>query len=118
MKNFIKKNAFLTGILMISILLAACGTQSSSTAEKAKEANSKRVLTDSIAHEVTIPKNPQRIIAPYLEDHLVALGLKPVAQWSVKGGTSIQDYLQDSLKDIPTIEFDTTTSISVRGIKR
>lgn len=106
MKKFIKKNAFLTGILIISILLAACGTQSSSTIEKAKEENSNRVLTDSIAHEVTIPKNPQRIIAPYLEDHLVALGLKPVAQWSVKGGTSIQDYLQDSLKDIPTIEFD------------
>ena len=84
----------------------ACGTQSSSTIEKAKEENSNRVLTDSIAHEVTIPKNPQRIIAPYLEDHLVALGLKPVAQWSVKGGTSIQDYLQNSLKDIPTIEFD------------
>lgn len=106
MKKFIKKNAFLTGILIISILLTACGTQSSSTIEKAKEENSNRVLTDSIAHEVTIPKNPQRIIAPYLEDHLVALGLKPVAQWSVKGGTSIQDYLQDSLKDIPTIEFD------------
>ena len=106
MKKFIKKNAFLTGILIISILLAACGTQSSSTTEKAKEESSNRVLTDSIAHEVTIPKNPQRIIAPYLEDHLVALGLKPVAQWSVKGGTSIQDYLQDSLKDIPTIEFD------------
>jgi len=106
LKKFIKKNAFLTGILIISILLTACGTQSSSTIEKAKEENSNRVLTDSIAHEVTIPKNPQRIIAPYLEDHLVALGLKPVAQWSVKGGTSIQDYLQDSLKDIPTIEFD------------
>lgn len=106
MKKFIKKNAFLTGILIISILLAACGTQSSSTTEKTKEESSNRVLTDSIAHEVTIPKNPQRIIAPYLEDHLVALGLKPVAQWSVKSGTSIQDYLQDLLKDIPTIEFD------------
>jgi len=105
--KLLKKNVFLTGILIISILLAACGNQpSSSSANKTKEDSSNRVLIDSTDHEVTIPENPQRIIAPYLEDHLIALGIKPVAQWSVKGGTSIQDYLQDSLKDIPTIEFD------------
>ncbi|WP_155593381.1 ABC transporter substrate-binding protein [Lysinibacillus cavernae] len=106
MAKFLIKNVFLAGILIISILLAACGEQPSSSADKTNEESSNRVLTDSIGHEVTIPKNPQRIIAPYLEDHLVALGIKPVAQWSVKGGTSIQNYLQDSLKDIPTIEFD------------
>ncbi|KPN97703.1 ABC transporter substrate-binding protein [Lysinibacillus sp. ZYM-1] len=107
MTKLLKKNVFLTGILIISILLAACGNQpSSSSANKTKEDSSNRVLIDSTDHKVTIPENPQRIIAPYLEDHLIALGIKPVAQWSVKGGTSIQDYLQDSLKDIPTIEFD------------
>lgn len=96
----------LIGIFIISILLAACGNQPSSSSDTTNEKSTNRVLTDAIGHAVTIPKNPQHVIAPYLEDHLVALGIKPVAQWSVKGGTSIQGYLQDSLKDIPTIEFD------------
>ncbi|MCR8855108.1 ABC transporter substrate-binding protein [Lysinibacillus fusiformis] len=106
MTNFFKKNTFFTGILIFSMLLAACGNQSSSSVDKAKVDHSNRVLTDSLGHEVTLSESPQRIIAPYLEDHLVALGIKPVAQWSVKGGSSIQDYLQESLKHIPTIEFD------------
>ncbi|PKU49750.1 ABC transporter substrate-binding protein [Lysinibacillus fusiformis] len=106
MTKYIKQNVLLIGIFIISILLAACGNQPSSSSDTTNEKSTNRVLTDAIGHEVTIPKNPQHVIAPYLEDHLVALGIKPVAQWSVKGGTSIQGYLQDSLKDIPTIEFD------------
>jgi hypothetical protein len=35
-----------------------------------------------------VPANPKRIIASYLEDHLVALGVKPVAQLR-KTGRSI-----------------------------
>ncbi|MFI2132544.1 ABC transporter substrate-binding protein [Lysinibacillus fusiformis] len=106
MTNFLKKNSFFTGILIFSMLLAACGNQSVPSADKANVDHSNRVLTDSLGNEVTVSESPQRIIAPYLEDHLIALGIKPVAQWSVKGGASIQDYLQGSLKDIPTIAFD------------
>ncbi|WP_235473272.1 ABC transporter substrate-binding protein [Lysinibacillus macroides] len=99
-----KKHLILTVIFMFSIVLAACGNQSS-TSDKDSQTEQNRILTDSLGHEVTIPEKPQRVIAPYLEDHLIALGIMPVAQWSVKGG-SVQGYLQDSLKDIPTIEFD------------
>lgn len=59
-----------------------------------------------MGHEVTIPANPEGVIASYLEDNLVALGITPVAQWTVNDGASIQDYLQDELKDIPTIPYD------------
>uniref|UniRef100_UPI004047984E ABC transporter substrate-binding protein n=1 Tax=Lysinibacillus sp. FSL H8-0500 TaxID=2921393 RepID=UPI004047984E len=102
-----KKHLILTGIFILSIVLAACGNQATTSdkASKDNEVEQDRVLTDSLGHEVTIPEKPQRVIAPYLEDHLIALGITPVAQWSVKGG-SVQGYLQDSLKEIPTIEFD------------
>lgn len=64
-----------------------------------------RVLTDSMGNEVTIPAEPKAIIASYLEDNLVALGVKPVAQWMIKGN-SYQDYLQDSLSGVPGIPSD------------
>ncbi|MBD2844280.1 ABC transporter substrate-binding protein [Paenibacillus sp. IB182496] len=64
-----------------------------------------RTVTDGMGHEVVIPAEPQAIIAPYLEDHLLTLGIEPVAQWSVSGGTSVLDYLQDRLGDVPTIDY-------------
>ncbi len=59
-------------------------------------------VTDTLGNKVTVPAKPKRIIASYLEDYLVALGEKPVAQWTVGQG-SIQDYLAKELKDVPTI---------------
>ena len=53
---------------------------------------------------MTIPANPQRIIASYLEDHLVTLGVKPAAQWSARDGSSVQDYLQGTLNGVPTMQ--------------
>lgn len=96
----------------MSLWLAACGSNNkneaannaATNAPAATEAPTERTLTDALGNEVTVPANPQRIIASYLEDHLVALGIKPVAQWSVPNG--IQDYLKDSLADVPTIGYD------------
>lgn len=65
-----------------------------------------RIITDAMGHEIEVPINPQRVIASYLEDNLVALGITPVAQWSVKDGKSIQNYLQGMLKDVPVIPHD------------
>lgn len=59
---------------------------------------------DGMGHEVTVPANPKSVLASYLEDHLAVLGVKPVAQWSVANG--IQDYLQEHLQGIPTINYD------------
>ena len=72
--------------------------------EGGAETKTERTLKDAMGHEVKIPAEPKRVIAS-TEDNLVALGITPIAQWSVKGG-SVQDYLQDSLKDVPTIEHD------------
>ncbi|CAM4447411.1 iron complex transport system substrate-binding protein [Paenibacillus endophyticus] len=106
----------LLSLMVLSLGLAACGSNTSNNAinnaatnapaatAAPTEAPTERTLTDSLGHEVTVPANPQRIIASYLEDHLVALGIKPVAQWSVPNG--IQDYLKDSLADVPHIGFD------------
>lgn len=63
-----------------------------------------RELTDPLGHKITIPSQPQHIIASYLEDYLVALGVKPAAQWAI--GDSPMLYLQSELKDIPFISYD------------
>lgn len=117
--NYSRKFGFVLISLMTAVLLlAACGSNANNNGEADNAATnapatetpaaagepSERTLTDGLGNEVTIPANPQRIIASYLEDHLVALGIKPAAQWSVPNG--IQDYLQDELKDIPTISYD------------
>ena len=117
-----KRTILLAGLMTLSLLLAACGSNNGNSAspaatgsaspsasaaapsESAPAEPAERTLTDGLGHEVKIPANPQRIIASYLEDYLVALGVTPVAQWSVANG--IQDYLRDTLKDIPTIPYD------------
>jgi ABC-type Fe3+-hydroxamate transport system, periplasmic component len=119
-----KKLAFAAAsLLAISTVLGACGSNnnnnaapspsasapasesaSASPSASAPAAATERTLTDALGHQVTIPANPQRIIASYLEDNLVALGVTPVAQWSVTNG--IQEYLQGSLKDVPHISYD------------
>lgn len=109
-KNVKKYVMILSCLLVLTVLLAACGNSSKQDNTKAPAATEEakpKTVTDVMGHEVTIPANPERIIAPYLEDHLVTLGVKPVAQWSVANG--IQDYLQTDLQGIPTISYDLPT---------
>ncbi|MDU5335313.1 ABC transporter substrate-binding protein [Enterococcus sp.] len=96
-----KKIVLGTATLLALFTLAACGQSS----ESKDTNNDVRTLTDAQDHQVKIPNKPKRIIASYLEDYLVALDEKPVAQWTVGEG-KIQDYLQDKLNDIPTINYD------------
>ncbi|MDR6884586.1 AraC family transcriptional regulator [Bacillus sp. 3255] len=103
-------------LLSLTLLVTACGSSPSpadsgqapaSTSAAQEQSGAERVLKDALGHEVKVPANPQRVIATYLEDHLVALGVKPVAQWSInKGTTSVQNYLQKDLNGIPPIPFD------------
>ncbi|WP_053377788.1 iron-hydroxamate ABC transporter substrate-binding protein [Paenibacillus sp. FJAT-27812] len=109
MRNKKKFILVIMSLMVMSLWLAACGSNSNNEpaateAPTATEASTEHKLKDALGNEVTIPANPQRILASYLEDHLVALGVKPVAQWSVQNGT--QDYLKDSLEGIPTIAYD------------
>lgn len=82
-------------------ILASCESANSTD----DSASNTRTLTDAQGHKVEIPDDPQRIIAPYLEDYLIALDEKPLAQWTVGQG-KVQEYLQKDLKDLPTINFD------------
>ncbi|WP_241158501.1 ABC transporter substrate-binding protein [Cohnella candidum] len=114
-----RKNLIITVVaLVMALTLSACGASNNEGGTASSPANSpssssgapsdsgaaEKTVTDSMGHQVTIPANPQKVLASYLEDHLVTLGVKPVAQWSVANG--IQDYLSSSLKDVPTISYD------------
>lgn len=119
MKKLRKIHIFALFVLA-AILLAACGSGGEQAGEEAEtddkqtaseettsgETATERTLTDAMGHEVAIPAEPERVIASYLEDYLVALDITPVAQWSVQNGETVQGYLQDSLKDVPTIPHD------------
>lgn len=118
MNKLLDKNKWiqLVGAGALALTLAACGdeetkedqTSTDQTEEQATDTQESetRTLTDAMGNEVVIPANPERILATYLEDNLVALGITPVAQWSVNDGASIQGYLQDDLKDVPMIPHD------------
>ena len=113
-----KKSLQLVGVGMLALTLAACGEEKASEEPTSTEQTeqqstdtgeaevSTRTVTDAMGNEVVIPANPERVLATYLEDNLVALGIKPVAQWSVKDGASVQGYLQGELEGIPTIPHD------------
>ncbi|MFD1417642.1 ABC transporter substrate-binding protein [Companilactobacillus keshanensis] len=93
--KFVKVLAYLT--LLLAVFLTACGNSS-------KE-NSTRTLTDSMDHKVSVPTHPKRVVGSYLEDYLVAVGVKPAVQWSVKNGSGTQEYLKKDLKKVPLIDY-------------
>lgn len=90
--------------LVGTLLLSACNNKEKIN-ETLNTTAETRILTDTLGNEVTIPQLPKKIIASYLEDYLVALDEIPVAQWTVGSG-NIQDYLNEELKDVPTISYD------------
>ncbi len=97
-----KKSRFLKALLIITLFFAifttACGN-------KSKSSESTRPLTDAMGHKVSVPTQPKRVVGSYLEDYLVALGIKPVVQWSVKNGSGTQQYLKKQLKNVPLIDY-------------
>ncbi|MGV3488657.1 MAG: iron-hydroxamate ABC transporter substrate-binding protein [Tuberibacillus sp.] len=97
-----KSHMFFIGLIIFTIFLAGCGKNEASN--DASNSESAKKVTDAMGHKVAVPANPKRIIAPYLEDPLIVLGEKPVAQWSVANG--IQDYLQPDLKNVPKIDYN------------
>lgn len=107
MNNYFTKGR-LFPLLFIAILLflAACGSNDNNndTTDSGSDENSKAEITvESEMGEVTIPANPENILAPYHEDTLIALGITPAAKWAI--GESIQEYLEEDLQDIETIEW-------------
>lgn len=109
MKLISSKKMLLALLMSFAVVVSACGDKAQNSGSggdsASKDTAQERVLTDALGNEVKVPAHPQRIIATYLEDHLLTLGVKPVAQWSIKGD-GVQNYLQDQLAEIPKIPYD------------
>ncbi|CAJ1314114.1 ABC transporter substrate-binding protein [Paenibacillus nuruki] len=98
-------------LLSVGLLLSACSSGTSTPAPATSTENTattesiptERTLTDAIGNVVKVPANPQRVLASYLEDPLVALGVTPVAQWAIGEGNT-QGYLQKQLANVPPID--------------
>ncbi|ASN06546.1 iron-hydroxamate ABC transporter substrate-binding protein [Virgibacillus necropolis] len=106
MRFFSKKQLLLVcSLAFLLIVISACGNDSNDTSsENSDETKGSEVTIEGKKGEVTIPADVERIIAPYHEDALLALGVTPVAKWSI--GKSVQDYLEPQLKDVPRIEWN------------
>jgi iron complex transport system substrate-binding protein len=104
---FLKRTYLSILLLLMLLFVAACGNNENSDSKKEtndKTAENTEITLEDAMGEVVIPVNPERIIAPYLEDSLVALGVKPAAQWSI--GETVLDYLQGDLNEVPKIGWD------------
>ncbi|RTE02553.1 ABC transporter substrate-binding protein [Paenibacillus whitsoniae] len=106
-RRFIHVSAVL---LVSSLVMAGCGTGAADSTNagsptattQATAAPKERILKDAMGHEVKVPAEPKRVIAPFLEDGLTAIGVKPVAQWSANGAP--QQYLQNTLSGVPILD--------------
>lgn len=100
------------------VFLAACGSNAGSSStgsssipasssapaaspEGTASASGKNTFKHSLG-EIQVPANPERIIALYMEDYLVALGIKPVTQ-TVIGSFSLK-YLQPEIGTLPKLD--------------
>ena len=122
--EFRKQASVLLCLALVGSLLSACGSNSHNSLETSKQENSQpttaavtpavaeeksiesaveRTVKDDLGNDVTIPATVERVFAPYLEDSLLKLGVKPVAQWS--NGNMGHDYLREELKDVPKLDF-------------
>lgn len=116
MNRISKRLALTAALLACAAMASACGgsgnrssagtptpasTPGANAPSTSKPAEAKKVK-DTLGNEVTIPASPKRILATYLEDPLLVLGEKPVAQWSIQNG-STQAYLKNELAGVPLI---------------
>ncbi|ENH98185.1 ferrichrome ABC transporter substrate-binding protein [Gracilibacillus halophilus YIM-C55.5] len=88
------------------LFLTACGNNNGQeeTDGEGESTNTSDPIIVSGQNGVELDAVPERVIAPYMEDTLVALGVKPVAQWAI--GDTVQNYLQDDLEGVEKIEWD------------
>lgn len=78
-------------------------TEEPGTNREETSTKEERTVTDELGHEVRIPAKVNKVFAPNMEDSLLKLGVKPVAQWA--NGKLGHSYLQEELDGIPLIDF-------------
>ncbi|WP_026907355.1 iron-hydroxamate ABC transporter substrate-binding protein [Paucisalibacillus globulus] len=95
-------------VLIVTIclvtFLSACGSNDNSTESEKNTESSSEAVIESAKGEFAIPKDTERILAPFHEDALLALDVEPVAKWAI--GNTIQDYLEPEMKDLPKLEWN------------
>ncbi|WP_145409893.1 ABC transporter substrate-binding protein [Paenibacillus xylanexedens] len=106
------KKAFLSLTLVLSMLLAACVNSSEQQEDNTATPKADITIKDDFGHNVTYSAKSSRILAPYMEDALVTLGITPIAKYSA-GGT-VQQHLEPWLKELPII--DLTSGISPEAV--
>ena len=111
MNRFIQKKSVFTLLFttFLFLVLTACGNDdngnNNDTANDTSQENKDdaKITMDSEMGEVTLPANAERVLAPFHEDTLLALGVTPVAKWSI--GETGQNYLEKDLQDLERIEW-------------
>lgn len=111
---------FILAAFAMSILLSGCDLNNTihSEATSTKTAKPENTAASPTTGTKTVPETrqykhtmgsiqissvPKRIVAPYLEDALITLGINPVAKWSY--GDLVQDYLEANLQNVPKLDF-------------
>lgn len=102
--NYRKKLLFFSLLCTIIFILSACGSNESNTkADDAASDSKETTIKTGLGDDFTIPGNVERVLAPFHEDALLAIGVTPVAKWAI--GESVQGHLEAELADIPKIEW-------------
>ncbi|MBD2848294.1 ABC transporter substrate-binding protein [Paenibacillus sp. IB182496] len=129
MTSWVARRGFVLSLIVVmTLLVAACG---SDTREKGSETTSQNGEATAGANEsgaeqetaeqkegeqavnwprtfehdfgtTTLEQEPQRVIALYMEDYLVALGIKPITQTVI--GSFFLNYLQPEIGDLPKLD--------------
>ena len=100
------------------MILSACSNDEpaeDTTANDNSDADTQptEVTVTDATGEITIPTDAERILAPYMEDALVSLDITPASQWAI--GTTVLDYLQEDLADVPTIEWNLPLEMTIES---
>ena len=93
---------FRLALLAALLLLAGCGGGGGAGGESK---SSERRITDANERTVTVPAQPERVVAlsePTL-DGLLALGVKPVATTAGRGQSDISTYMAERAAGIPSV---------------
>lgn len=109
----IKGSFFICTLCLCLSFLTGCGSpnvasnpvspnEQTASKQDTEPAGESRTFQDIIG-PVQVPANPQRIVAPYVEDALISLGVKPAMQWAL--GDLVQEYLQPYMEGVPKLDF-------------
>jgi len=107
------RRSFAAGCLTVALILSGCasGGKSPASTEPVTPIESPSQLTEDaqpavyehVMGSITLNDHPKRIVAPYLEDALLTLGVEPAAKWAY--GDLVQQYLEPYMPDVPRLDF-------------